>query len=321
MAHRPDGRSSWPSRPTSRSTSAGCWRCACSTTWWRSTPATPRPGTRPAGPPRPGGRRPPPTASSACCPTTRPPPSGPGGTSSRRPSTPEARLAHAVDQPVGAGGEPRLGRGPVAGARAAPRRSPGPATSSWALGWRASHPWPGPFSTTPRRTAGSPTPERAGSPSVALVTRVVTIVVGEIPLVSRRNLNGSPGSRSRPLQARLVRRRGLRLQAQAGPERRHHQRDVVDEGRARLDAPVPAQVLPALRAAPDAQLGRRHVGDLLRRHLLLHQADRQAGRRLGRAPRVGQEHLREARHPRGRAQVPRRRHRAVRVRGRLPPQP
>ena len=32
--------------------------------------------------------------------------------------------------------------------------------------------------------------------------------------------------------------------------------------------------LPALRAAPDAQLGRRHVGDLLRRHLLLHQADR-----------------------------------------------
>ena len=38
-------------------------------------------------------------------------------------------------------------------------------------------------------------------------------------------------------------------------------------------------------------------------------------------PDVGQEHLREARHPRGRAQVPRRRHRPVRVRGRLPPQP
>ena len=38
-------------------------------------------------------------------------------------------------------------------------------------------------------------------------------------------------------------------------------------------------------------------------------------------PDVDQEHLREARHPRGRAQVPRRRHRPVRVRGRLPPQP
>ena len=46
-----------------------------------------------------------------------------------------------------------------------------------------------------------------------------------------------------------------------------------------------------------------------------------AGRRVGRAARLGQEHLREAGHPRGRAQVPRRRHRPVRVRGRLPPQP
>ena len=54
----------------------------------------------------------------------------------------------------------------------------------------------------------------------------------------------------------------------------HRPRDVVDEGRARLDARLPAQVARALRAAPDAQLGRRHVGDLLRRHLLLHQAHR-----------------------------------------------
>ena len=42
---------------------------------------------------------------------------------------------------------------------------------------------------------------------------------------------------------------------------------------------------------------------------------------MGRAARVGEEHLREARHPRGRAQVPRRRHRAVRIRSRVPPQP
>ena len=46
-----------------------------------------------------------------------------------------------------------------------------------------------------------------------------------------------------------------------------------------------------------------------------------AGRRVGRAARRDQEHLREAGHPRGRAQVPRRRHRPVRVRGRVPPQP
>ena len=46
-----------------------------------------------------------------------------------------------------------------------------------------------------------------------------------------------------------------------------------------------------------------------------------SGRRLGRPPRRDQEHLREAGHPRGRAQVPRGRHGAVRVRGGVPPQP
>ena len=95
----------------------------------------------------------------------------------------------------------------------------------------------------------------------------------------------------------------------------------MDEGRAELDARLPAQVLRALRAPAHAQLGRRHVRDLLRRHLLLHQAHRPSGRRLGRAARLGQGHLREAGHPRGRAQVPRRGHRPVRVRGRVPPQP
>ena len=43
---------------------------------------------------------------------------------------------------------------------------------------------------------------------------------------------------------------------------------------------------------------------------------------LGRPPRRHQDHLREARHPRGGAQAPRRRRRRpVRVRGRLPPDP
>ncbi len=95
----------------------------------------------------------------------------------------------------------------------------------------------------------------------------------------------------------------------------------MDEGRARLDDQQAAQVLQVLPEAPAAQLGRRHVRDLLRRHLLLHQADRSAGRRMGPVARLGQGDLREAGHPRGRAQVPGRRHRPVRVRGRLPPQP
>ena len=42
---------------------------------------------------------------------------------------------------------------------------------------------------------------------------------------------------------------------------------------------------------------------------------------LGHAPREHEEHLREARHPRSRAQVPRRSHRAVRVRSRVPQEP
>ena len=48
----------------------------------------------------------------------------------------------------------------------------------------------------------------------------------------------------------------------------------LDEGRAGLDARLPPQVLPGLPEAPDAQVGRRHVGHRLRRHLLLHQAHR-----------------------------------------------
>ena len=64
-----------------------------------------------------------------------------------------------------------------------------------------------------------------------------------------------------------------------------------------------------------------HARPRLQRHLLLHQAHREPGRPLGGPARRDQEHLRAPRHPRGRAQVPRRRHRPVRVRGRLSPQP
>ena len=64
-----------------------------------------------------------------------------------------------------------------------------------------------------------------------------------------------------------------------------------------------------------------HADHRLRRHLLLHQADRGSGQRLGHAPGRDEDHLRAARHPRSRAQVPRRRHRAVRIRSRVPQEP
>ena len=80
--------------------------------------------------------------------------------------------------------------------------------------------------------------------------------------------------------------------------------------------------LRTVRAQADGAVVRReHARHRLPGHLLLHQAHRPSGRRVGRAARADEGHLREARHPRGRAQVPGRRHRAVRVRGRVPPQP
>ncbi|KAJ3049657.1 hypothetical protein HK102_012444, partial [Quaeritorhiza haematococci] len=68
-------------------------------------------------------------------------------------------------------------------------------------------------------------------------------------------------------------------------------------------------------------LGRRPLGAELRRHPLLHEGHRPPGPHLGRRPGRDQEHVRQARHPRGRAQVPGRRRRPVRVRGGLPQPP
>ena len=59
--------------------------------------------------------------------------------------------------------------------------------------------------------------------------------------------------------------------------------------------------------------------DRLRRHPLLRPRLGEEQPRLERGPRGHQEHLRPARHPRGGAQIPLRRRRPVRVRGRLPP--
>ena len=65
-------------------------------------------------------------------------------------------------------------------------------------------------------------------------------------------------------------------------------------------------------------MGRQPRRDRLRQHLLLHPADREAGEVLGRPAAGHQEHMGPARHPRGGEELPGRRRRAVRVRGRLP---
>ena len=72
---------------------------------------------------------------------------------------------------------------------------------------------------------------------------------------------------------------------------------------------------------PTPTLGRRPQRAQLRRHPLLHEGGRPPGQDLGRRPGRDQEHVRQAGHPRGRAQVPGRRRRPVRVGGRLPQPP
>ena len=84
---------------------------------------------------------------------------------------------------------------------------------------------------------------------------------------------------------------------------------------------VPPEGARVLLARPTADVGRRHERDQLRQHPLLHPADREAGDFVGRRAAGHQEHVRQAGHPRGRAEVPRGRRRAVRVGGRLPQAP
>ena len=81
------------------------------------------------------------------------------------------------------------------------------------------------------------------------------------------------------------------------------------------------KALEVFRSEADADLGRRPLRAELRRHPLLHEGGRPPGQDLGRRPGRDQEHLRQAGHPRGRAEVPGRRRRPVRVGGRLPQPP
>ena len=99
-------------------------------------------------------------------------------------------------------------------------------------------------------------------------------------------------------QVRLPqRRRGRGLLLQVGPRAlaRARRGDLRAQERAGLDAEVPPQVARLLPRAPAADLGRRRLGDRLRQHLLLHQADREAGRLLGGPAGRHQGHLGQAR--------------------------
>ena len=114
---------------------------------------------------------------------------------------------------------------------------------------------------------------------------------------------------------------GLLLQVRPRRLARARRRDLVAQERAGLDAQVPAQEPRLLLRAPDARVGRQPRRHRLRQHLLLHQADRESGELVGGPAGRHQGHLGQARHPRGREEVPRRRRRAVRVGGRLPQAP
>ena len=111
----------------------------------------------------------------------------------------------------------------------------------------------------------------------------------------------------------------LRLQGAEGALARDRRIDLRLQGRAAVDARLPAQGAGALLLAPDPELGRQPRPDRLRRHPLLRPRLGEEQPRLERGPGGHQEHLRPARHPRGGAQIPLRGRRPVRVRGRLPP--
>ena len=64
------------------------------------------------------------------------------------------------------------------------------------------------------------------------------------------------------------------------------------------------KALDVFKQQADAELGRRPLAAQLRRYPLLHEGGRPPGQELGRRPGRDQEHLRQAGHPRGRAQVP-----------------
>ena len=121
-------------------------------------------------------------------------------------------------------------------------------------------------------------------------------------------------------EVRLQRSRvRLRLQSAEGAEPRDRRNDLRLQAGAAVDARLPAEGARTLRIAADPEMGRRPRPDRLRRHPLLRPRLGAELARLERGPGGHQIHLRPARDPGGGAQIPLRRRRPVRVRGRLPP--
>ncbi len=121
---------------------------------------------------------------------------------------------------------------------------------------------------------------------------------------------------------RLPRRRELPLQGAQGADPRARREDLRVQERAAVDARLPPQGARPLPRSAHADLGLADPrAGRLRRHPLLRARVRARRALVGRRPRGRQEDVRPPRHPRGRAQVPGRRRRAVRVGGRLPPGP
>ena len=142
------------------------------------------------------------------------------------------------------------------------------------------------------------------------------------PEVARRAAEPEGDQRRLRGALRLPRRRELPLQGAEGPDARAGREDLRVQERAAVDARLPPQGARPLPRPPDADLGLADAGrGRLRRHPLLRARLRARRALVGRRARGRQEDVRPPRHPRGRAQVPRRRRRAVRVRGRLPPDP
>ena len=181
---------------------------------------------------------------------------------------------------------------------------------------RARHPCPASRHHRPRRRHlhhVHPRPARDAAtrerpPKVSLMTSIEDLNP-ELKGIGRYEFGWSDAERRR-------RRRAAR------PQRGRRPQHLLAEDRAAVDARPAAEGPEALRPQADAHLGRRPVGDRLRQHQVLRALHREAGRHLGRPARGHQEHLRQARHPRGGEAAPRlRRRRAVRVRGRLPLDP
>ena len=126
--------------------------------------------------------------------------------------------------------------------------------------------------------------------------------------------------RSRQLrgEVRLPRRGRIRFQVPQGPRPRDRRADLEDEGRAAVDADYRLKALEIFEKKPMPTWGGDVAADRLPGHLLLREADREGSQVLGGRAGRHEAHVRQARHSRGRAEVPLRRRRAVRLRGRLP---